>query len=493
MQTRKLTQLITVVAATAISTMTYGQSFGTAFTYQGELMLNGQPVTQACDVQFSLWSRQSDMDPNFQIGPTLIFDGQGGNPDPVTPANGRFSVELDFGSGAFTGRARWLQIDLCCPSPCSGSYSTLTPRQKINPTPHALALPALHVYLNPQSPNVIAGYHENVANPLAAGVTISGGGRPSLHNSVYDDWSTIGGGAGNVAGIDDDNPTGGYATIAGGYQNIARIDGTTVGGGRENNALSTFCTVSGGRGNQAGLESEGNGTGAAILGGLNNTSSGYVSSVLGGVSNVASGSYSVAAGGRNNRAEGDYSFAAGARAVAGTGMFVWADATSNDFPSASESNFTPMAHQFLVRSHNGVVFVTATDGSGNSTAGAKLPAGGGSWSSMSDRNAKQVFSPVDAREILKRLQAMPISTWSYKAQDGSIRHIGPMAQDFYGAFGVGEDEKFITSIDADGVALAAIQGLCEVIDEKDAQIKALEVRIHRIEAILDQPRIQDSK
>jgi hypothetical protein len=49
---------------------------------------------------------------------------------------------------------------------------------------------------------------------------------------------------------------------------------------------------------------------------------------------------------------------------------------------------------------------------------------------------------------------MPIQRWNMKSQDASIRHIGPMAQDFHAAFAVGEDNRHINSVDADGVALA---------------------------------------
>ncbi|NCC53423.1 MAG: hypothetical protein EOM20_19730 [Spartobacteria bacterium] len=55
----------------------------------------------------------------------------------------------------------------------------------------------------------------------------------------------------------------------------------------------------------------------------------------------------------------------------------------------------------------------------------------------------------------------------------SITHIGPMAQDFYTAFAVGDDDHYITTSDADGVALAAIQGLYEIIRKKDAEITTL--------------------
>jgi len=75
------------------------------------------------------------------------------------------------------------------------------------------------------------------------------------------------------------------------------------------------------------------------------------------------------------------------------------------------------------------------------------------------RNAKTDVIPVDSRQIVTKLAQIPLATWRYKSQAEGIRHMGPMAQDFYAAFGLGEDEKYISTIDADGVALAAIQGL----------------------------------
>jgi hypothetical protein len=65
---------------------------------------------------------------------------------------------------------------------------------------------------------------------------------------------------------------------------------------------------------------------------------------------------------------------------------------------------------------------------------------------------------VDDAAVLDKVASLPISRWSYITERG-VRHVGPMAQDFYAAFRVGEDEKHITSIDEDGVALAAIKAL----------------------------------
>ena len=79
---------------------------------------------------------------------------------------------------------------------------------------------------------------------------------------------------------------------------------------------------------------------------------------------------------------------------------------------------------------------------------------------------------------------IPIATWNYKAQDESVRHMGPMAQDFHAAFGLGVSDKLIDTIDPDGVALAAIQGLNALVREKDAEIAELRERLERLEALV---------
>ena len=71
---------------------------------------------------------------------------------------------------------------------------------------------------------------------------------------------------------------------------------------------------------------------------------------------------------------------------------------------------------------------------------------------------KTNIAPLDDAAVLDKVASLPISRWSYKSEHG-VRHVGPMAQDFYAAFNVGEDDKHITSIDEDGVALAAIKAL----------------------------------
>jgi hypothetical protein len=100
----------------------------------------------------------------------------------------------------------------------------------------------------------------------------------------------------------------------------------------------------------------------------------------------------------------------------------------------------------------------------------------------SDRNAKKNFSSINSLSILEKVARLPISSWTYKTDTNNLRHIGPMAQDFHKIFGLnGKDDKHISSIDEQGVALAAIQGLYQQNQKLTAQLKSLEARFAKLE------------
>lgn len=92
------------------------------------------------------------------------------------------------------------------------------------------------------------------------------------------------------------------------------------------------------------------------------------------------------------------------------------------------------------------------------------------FTATSDRSAKEAFGEVDGQQVLAALARMPLQTWKYRNEDSRVRHIGPTAQDFRAAFEMGYDDKTIATVDADGVALAAIQGLNAKLEKKDAQL-----------------------
>jgi hypothetical protein len=130
---------------------------------------------------------------------------------------------------------------------------------------------------------------------------------------------------------------------------------------------------------------------------------------------------------------------------------------------------------------------------GNATAFVADLSTNGTWRAMaynplSDRHAKENFTPVDSREILDKVAALPLARWNYKAAPG-LEHIGPVAQDFHAAFGLnGTDDKHIATVDADGVALAAIQGLnrklTEALKLRDAENAVLQQRLEKLEQLL---------
>jgi hypothetical protein len=109
----------------------------------------------------------------------------------------------------------------------------------------------------------------------------------------------------------------------------------------------------------------------------------------------------------------------------------------------------------------------------------------GTFNNSSDRNAKQDFTPVSSTEILDKVLRLPLSEWSYKT-DAAARHIGPMGQDFYSIFDIGTDEKHIAPIDEGGVALAAIQGLNQKLEQKEREIIELKARLEKLEKLMSQ-------
>ena len=291
----------------------------------------------------------------------------------------------------------------------------------------------------------VGGGHSNRAS--GAGATVGGGGAngtTTSGNVAAGAAATIAGGFGNAISAD-----GTYGTIGGGNVNsITAPLGTnlaiaTIGGGQSNLVTRGGATISGGNSNQATAFD------ATVGGGNGNNAGGGGSAIGGGVQNQAGGLRGTVPGGELNAATGDYSFAAGRRAKAvNQGCFTWGDSTNADV-------LCNVNDRFVARASGGVYLYT----NGAQSTGVYVAGGSGTWSSVSDRNAKANVEPVDVHGVLARVAALPISTWNYKTQESGIRHLGPMAQDFRSAFGLGENETTIATVDAQGVALAAIQGL----------------------------------
>jgi len=336
--------------------------------------------------------------------------------------------------------------------------------------------------------STVGGGGLNEAGALSSTVA---GGQANTANGQY---STVGGGALNTAsgffsavpGGNQNIASGDYSIVGGGYENDASGAESTIGGGKNNEANNPATTVAGGGYNTASEDW------ATVGGGGANTASGGFSTVTGGYGNIASGHYSFICGGQYNVAAGEHSFAGGWSAKANhNGAFVWGSHVDSDFSSERIGQFRIRANggaRFDI--NNGRWLQIYDDGMDviTTSMGAHLTIGG-VWTNASDRNLKENFTIIDGREILDRIAHLPITQWNYKSENEDITHIGPVAQDFYSLFGLGGDDKSISTIDPAGIALAAIQALHEKtveLEKKSSRIEQLEAQMAEMQIILQQ-------
>ena len=175
----------------------------------------------------------------------------------------------------------------------------------------------------------------------------------------------------------------------------------------------------------------------------------------------------------NNCYAGKYSFASGRRAKARLeGCFRWADSYDLDFSAPDTAN------SFSVRATGGIYLFTDS----SLTSGVRMPARSSTWYSISDSTKKRNIRKVDTKDVLDRVVSLPIKQWSYKSQDPNIEHIGPMAQDFWNVFHIGDDSLSISTIDPAGIALAAIQELKKENNQLKNELAELRAQVQGLVA-----------
>lgn len=109
----------------------------------------------------------------------------------------------------------------------------------------------------------------------------------------------------------------------------------------------------------------------------------------------------------------------------------------------------------------------------------------GTLTELSDVNSKENITAVEGEMMLARLAKLPVAQWNYKSDAAKSLHVGPMAQDFYAAFGLGRDERHIAPRDLAGVAVVGVKELHKQNLEQKAEIAALKKRLAILEQLVN--------
>jgi hypothetical protein len=240
-----------------------------------------------------------------------------------------------------------------------------------------------------------------------------------------------------------------------------------------------------------GLGTLASGRGAMAFG--ENSKAGGWSATAGGHSSDASGDLSVAIG-NGTTASGWSSVALGHQANTNgqAGAVVISSITgglvSGEVKAVAPGQFVMRASRFWIGNNANV---TAQPGQLIVTSTGAFLSVGGAWVNSSDVNRKENFAQVDGESVLNKLAVLPIQSWNYRDEDSTTRHVGPTAQDFRAAFGLGANETAIATVDADGVALAALQALERRTREQGRKIQELRSALEQLREQLEQ-RPRDS-
>jgi hypothetical protein len=156
------------------------------------------------------------------------------------------------------------------------------------------------------------------------------------------------------------------------------------------------------------------------------------------------------------------------------GTFIWSDGSA----TASADTFRNTANnEFAARATGGFRFRTNLTG----TTGCNLPAGSGVFNCTSSRYTKENFLLTSGEDVLTRLRKIPVSTWNYISEGRQVRHMGPMAEDFYQVFALGTGNTSIGVQDLAGVSLAAVKAL----DERTTQLQQRTAELTQLRTEVD--------
>jgi hypothetical protein len=377
----------------------------------------------------------------------------------------------------------------------------------------------------------VGGGNQNIASARSA--TVGGGSQ----NIASDHAATVGGGGANIA-------SGLYATVGGGNRNIASWLSATVGGGVKNDAGGSWATVGGGSLNIAsgqfsttpgGNKNEAQGSYSFAAG--YSAKAMHTGTFVWNDRSITFGNDSLLSTGPNQfliRAAGGVAIGTNSpramltlrgpdESIMGPSLFFFGNSSDQvesgriRFVEATNSanfrgafiRYDGSANRMHVGVHNLGTTTTADDldvitikriggdlgikrndpshplhvGTSTSNGNGAHVTDSGIWTDASSRTFKMDFVELDKVGLLEQVAQLPVTEWSYNGHEDE-RHVGPVAEDFYETFGLGSDDKYIGGSDASGVALAAIQGLYELVQDQQEIIETQNARIARLEAAM---------
>lgn len=466
----KLQTFLRLLSLIAILTFAAAQA-QTTLTYQGRLDDGGVAMDGNVDLHFTLFDASTG---GQQVGNSIFVGG-------VPVVDGLFQIDLDFGSAAFETSPLWLQVAV--------EGDVLTPRQQLKAAPYAI--------------NAINGGIETVL----AGFGLTGGGTGDSVNLSVDSTlfqRRVSGSCSAGSSIRSISSFGGVTCEA---DDAGALTLPFSGSASTSLTGEVFEITNTGSGNAiVGRSSyEGSQTWIPAIYGVHESSTGPGDGVQGtsettfngssgvrgralGTSGQVYGVYGFARspagyGGRFVNNEGFGLFASGEGFDSGSGhlysdLFLDRGTVSTDsgrfrlvIENTSPGGLHPVVFSIDMESNIGSNYFERLELHANGDLNID-----GSLTQNSDRTAKHRIEPIDIQAILEQVATLPISTWRYN-DDPDTLHIGPMAQDFHATFGLGNNPTGINAIDADGVALAAIQGLLERIESQQQRIETLEAEL----------------
>jgi hypothetical protein len=455
-------RLCTLAAALALA-MRLSDAGAASFSYHGTLKDGGVSAEGKYDMELTLYSASSGG--SVIAGPLMLYA--------VPIHGGSFSTEADFGPLAKSPSQAWVGVKLR--NAGAGEFAALPGRSVVSAGDASVCPGAW----------TLAG---NAGNP-AGSYLGTADNQPLILEANGQPLATFIGSTGSTPANSVALGNGASAT---GYADFAAGDGTSATGPAAT-AFGAGSQAIGHTSFAAGQNAIANNNGSFVWADDSSNSSfsstGVDQFVIRAAGGVGIGSNNPS--GRDLLVSGNDGVFVENGGSANSAIFGSSLATTGTASGVVGASFSASGYGVTAENLNAgtALYVSSSGGSApviNTSTGASLTAGG-VWQNFSDRNGKEGFASIDVESVLSKVVALPVTNWFYKTEGESVRHVGPMAQDFSAAFGLGSTDRAIGTVDEEGIALAAIQGLNKKLESENSSLRsdleALRTRLDKLDAV----------